>query len=414
MFLYNLILNFLSPLIMLLLLILSIFNKRLRRTFFQRFFFKTRSRENPPIWFHASSLGEFNAIKNVINLVKNSYDSVIITTLTDTGYEAAIKTFGKDNVYILPLDFNFLIKLFIRKINPILLVIEETELWPNLIFYSAKNNIPIIYTNTIINEKSFNAYKRFSFIFKNILNKINIFFVQNNETEIYLRYFQIPSEKIKYAGNIKFDINIKKTYPGKIKKNLYFSNNNIIITAGSTRDGEEEFLLEAYKKLKDLNKKVKLIIAPRHLERVNTILQLIKKYDFKYSLYSKKIKNFDILVVDKLGVLIDMYSISDISFVGGTIAPIGGHNPLEPAAVGKVVIFGPYINNNRIAFETLLSYKGGFMVKSRDEFVDIVKLLISDSNLLKKYGKNARLVIEQNKGASQKIASYILENFIKK
>jgi len=411
MLLYNIILNILFLPFILIFLIISVLNRRLRKTILCRIgFSKIKSREKRTVWFHCSSLGEFNAIKNLIYNLQKEYKEIFVTTLTDTGFEAAQKLLGKQNVSILPLDFNFLIKKAIKKINPLFLVIEETEIWPNLIWQSYKLNVPVIYTNCIISKKSFFYYRALGFIFKTVLNKIDVFFIQNKETGQFLNRLGIASGKIKSIGNIKFDIKLKKD-PIKIRKQLNIKD-RIIITAGSTRSGEERILLNIYRELRVVYKKLLLILAPRHIKRINEVSALIKKFHFRYSLYSKPKAGLDILLVDKIGVLIDMYAISHISFIGGTMVPVGGHNPLEAASFKKPVLAGQYINKNREAFRKIVSKKGGFIVKNKNELYARLKDLLSSKNKMKKMGKNAYKVLKENQGVTKKIINFLKIHYI--
>ncbi len=413
MFIYNILLNLMFFPVIVGLFLFSVFNIRLRRTILSRFgFFKLKSFKEQPVWFHCSSLGEFNAIKNVLIILKKHYKNIFITTLTDTGFTAAENFLGSGNVNILPLDFNFLIKRFIKKLNPRLLVIEETEVWPNLIYQAGKCNLPVIYTNCIISGKSFKFYNGLNFIFKQVLKNINVFFIQNKTTSRYLKKLKVPDEKINYIGNIKFDIKIPKNKNIKNIKQKFYLTGKLVITAGSTRENEEKILLNVYKKLKIKYKNLKLIIVPRHLNRVKEIVDLFKLNNVKYTLYSSIKKDYDVLLVNKMGILMDMYSVSNLSFIGGTLIPAGGHNPIEAACVKTPVIFGRYIKNNKEAFLKIMENKGGFIVQDERELLNQIEQLLKNKQKLKKIGLNAFKVIKNNQGASGKIVQYIVKNYL--
>ncbi|MDD5067902.1 MAG: glycosyltransferase N-terminal domain-containing protein, partial [bacterium] len=256
---YNIILDIFFVPFFLLLMTASLFNARLRKTFFRRIgLYRVRSFSQRPVWFHCSSLGEFNAIKNMVLELKNHGYEIFVSLLTDTGFESAEKFLGQGHVCVLPLDFHFLIKPLVRKVNACLLVIEETEIWPNLITQSAKASIPIIYTNAIISQKSYSFYSCLSMIFKPVLGLISLFFVQNQKTGAYLRELGVKQKKIRYEGNIKFDLRIRqKLTPSLLKQRLGLSH-TLVFTAGSTRPGEEELLLGAFQSLKGKFKSLKL------------------------------------------------------------------------------------------------------------------------------------------------------------
>ena len=410
MFFYNLFLNILFLPFLIIFILVAILNKRLSFNFFQRISFIKNKPEGKVIWFHCSSFGEVNAIKSVIEKLKKRKKKIYITTLTDTGFLNAKKIVG-DNCSIIPFDFNFLIKRFIKKIKPEILIIEETEIWPNLIWQTSKFKIPIIYINALITEKSYKAYKLLKFIFSKVLKRIEIFFVQNQETEFYLKKLGVDKNKIKYIGVTKFDIKIPK-----INKLKIFKADSKIIVAGSTHHNEEKILIETFKKLKNEFPNLKLIIAPRHIERLNEIVKLLETEKIKFNLFSK-IKNFcneEVLIIDKMGVLMEIYNLSNISFVGGTLVKVGGHNPLEPASLKKPVLFGPFIKNNFVAFQLLLENKAGIMVKDASELYEKIKFLLKNKNEAKKMGLNAYKILKTNSGASQKIVDYICKNYLKK
>ena len=305
-----------------------------------------------------------------------------------------------------------MIKKFIKKLNPLVLIIEETEIWPNLIYQNFKLKIPVIYTNCIISEKSYKFYNLLPFIFRKILKKINIFFIQNKDTEKYLIDFGINKGKIKYIGNIKFDIKINLNKNAqKIKKRLYIDN-RFIITGGSTRKGEEKILINVYNNLKMDYNKLFFILAPRHLDRINEIINLAKKFKLKYSLYSNPEPGCNMLIVDKMGVLLDMYLISNISFIGGTLVPVGGHNPLEAVSFKKPILCGKYINNNKEAFLKIINNNGGFIVDGEKELQNKLKLLLNSKKKLLAMGNNAYKILKDNQGASQKIVKYLIDNYV--
>ncbi len=365
-----------------------------------------------PVWFHCSSVGEVNAVKNLVNEIKKVYPDVFITTLTDTGLTKAEEIVGKDRCSIIPFDFNFLIKRFINKLNPRLLIIEETEIWPNIIWQSYLKRIPIVYINALISKKSFTFYKMLRFIFEKILKKIDRFYVQNKETEIYLKQLKVSDDKIAYVGVTKFDIPL---FINKRYKRV-FEPKAPVLCCGSIRDGEDEILIRVYKRLKEDYHNLKLILAPRHIDRVNRISKLLSYYNLNFEKYSQ-IKNRvkkDILIVDKMGVLIQMYQNSSVSFIGGTLVPIGGHNPLEPAACGKPIVSGPYTKNNYVAFQMLKENKGLIIVNDEEELYYNVKLLFQDRKKRISMGKKAIETLKKNQGVSVKLKNFIWKNYLKK
>ncbi len=402
--LYNLLLLFFSFPLLLILTILAFLNKRIKRTLKHRLFFPLKLPQDS-IWFHVSSVGELNSIKKLIILFQKRY-SVYITTLTDTGLEQAKKING-NNSSILPLEIFFILPLFIKKLNPRMVIINETEIWPSLILYAKLKNIPVYSINTIITRKSYRLYVLFKFFFKILFSTYKLFFVQNKETEEILLQFDVPKRKILRLGNTKFDVDIpqkRKNY----KKYLKIKN-GIIITGGSTHAPEEEILIRCFLRLKlSLNYKIILILAPRHINRIKEVTEILKQYNLRFSLFSSPVQGSEVILIDKMGVLLDIYRISDICFVGGTFAKVGGHTPVEPGMFAKPVICGPHIFKNEGLFKPLLANKGGIMVKTEDELYRLLFRLIKDKRYRERTGRKAFEIIKKNQGISEKIFTKII------
>ncbi|MBN1897506.1 MAG: 3-deoxy-D-manno-octulosonic acid transferase [Spirochaetes bacterium] len=391
--------------------ILSLFNKRLRDTFPARLGFSSFPFSlNNPVWFHCSSLGEVKAIESLVLQLKKRYPAIFISTLTETGLQKA-KDLVQDNCSIIPFDINFLTRRFIKKLKPRLLVIEETEIWPNLIHQADAFGIPVIYINALISKKSSRFYNHFNFLFSPVLNRINTFFIQNEETSRHLRSLRVPSRKIKFIGITKFDLTFQVS-----KAVSVFSSPSSIITCGSTREGEEQILINVFQKLKKRFPSLKIIIIPRHIERIGRIKKLLDDKYIDYDLFSRLVKKTDkdVFIVDKIGVLMKMYHLSDISFIGGTLVPIGGHNPLEPAFLKKPIVFGPHIHNNYVAFTLLLKNRAALMVKNEKELEIKLSYLLSHPSVRKKMGQSAMATLKKNQGASKRLLDVIWKKYLKK
>lgn len=331
------------------------------------------------IWLHCSSVGEINlcdALIKGILLKKN--ERLLITIFTDTGYETAIKKYGnneKIDILKFPLDDYFTIKRIVKLIKIKYLLIIETEIWPNLIKLASKRS-KIILVNGRISNKSFPKYKKLKFILRGLLNKIDIFCMQTEEDRKRIIYLGANENRVFSIGNLKFDIefeNYSVDEKERAKKKLGVEGRKVIV-AGSTREGEDEILLEVYKNLENSM----LILVPRHLDRVNKIEELIKKERYSYKKLSEieengENKKVDVILVDKMGVLRKFYSIADVAFVGGTMVNIGGHSLIEPLFYGKTPIFGPYIQNVIEIAKEIQHLNLGYKVENIKEFISAVE-----------------------------------------
>jgi len=340
-------------------------------------------------WFHCASVGELNVAEPLINHFIKRNKNVLITVFSPRGVEFARKKFPRAEIRALPFDLKFILKKFINKYRPKVLFLVEEEYWFNLIDEVSKKNIPIVSINSRISEKSFKFYKRFHFFYKKIFNKINRFLVRS---EFDMKFFKllVDNKKLKLCGDLKF-------LSSKTTKNVdLVIKRKPILVLGSTHYPEEEIFLDIYPSLKEIFPKISLIIAPRHLERVEEIEELIKSKGFSYKKRSEsKVVDTDIYILNTLGELGAVYKYADVVFVGGTIADVGGHNVLEPACLGKPIIVGR--NIYKVKSNALLLHKLGilYFIERRKDIKTLVEKLIKDKEKnknikekLKKYSKN--------------------------
>jgi 3-deoxy-D-manno-octulosonic-acid transferase len=381
---------------------------------------KLSKKSNKTIWLHAVSVGEFLAALSIINKIKKHFPeyNLVITTTTKTGYNIAKeRLLNTADVLYSPLDLSFIVKRFIKLINPKILIIMETELWPNLIHTTHNNNIPIILLNARISDKSFNNYLKIKFFCKKILNLLNSINTQTQQDYERLTAIGAPENKLKIIGNIKFDIT-PQNIPDKniILNNLNLLPENKIFIAGSTHSGEEELILESFKYLINNNIKTTLILAPRHPERIPKIENIIKNFNFTYILKSKikkdkdnpyNNKNYQIILIDTIGELFSLYNIADIVFVGGSLIPHGGHNILEPAYFTKPIIFGKHMHNFKEISNLFLSNNAAIQVNTNNELKQTVLDLLTDNKKSNLIADNAKKLLLENQGAVDKSIAII-------
>ena len=395
--------NFFSFLLYIIIFIISIFNKKIR------FFFEKRVCNVKPIekgnyiLIHASSLGEINLLEPFINkILLDESKRIIISVVTDTGYNQAVNKYNSPKVKVIyfPLDINFLIKKLFKNINIEKTIIVETEIWPNLINYSYRKS-QLFLLNGRISDKSFKSYFRLRWYLKPILNKFKYLIMQTEEDKNRIIKLGASSNKVYNFGNLKFDINFdnyKDTELNEFKNTFGLSKK--VFVAGSTREGEEEIIINVFKRLKDYQ----LILVPRHIERTDSIVKLLGQYN--YSLYSNLKKDSDIIVVDKIGILRKLYAIADIVFVGGTLVNIGGHSLLEPLYYGKKPIFGPYLQNVKDIANEIVKLNLGYKVEKIDEFIKIINESKNNTDDIKKI----KDFLDRNSKSSQKSYELIFNN----
>ena len=349
------------------------FRKRLRQDF-------SSLRKEKYIWFHCSSVGEINLSETLIRKIMDKRNErVLITMFTDTGIEVARSKFGNDprvDIFYFPLDDPEMVRDILWRIELKFLIIVETEIWPNLIKQASEYG-KVVLVNGRISDRSFGRYMRFKKYLDRLFMHISAFYMQTDEDSSRIIELGAPKTRVETMGNLKFDIEFPK-YSQEEKeefKEFLGIGDRKVFTAGSSRTGEYETLLAVFKNLSD----TVLILVPRHIERTPQIEELLKKNNYKYKKYSeineKNIEKADIIIVDAIGILRKIYSITDIAFVGGTLVDIGGHSLLEPLFYGKTPIFGPHLQNVKEISQDILKYKIGYKVHNAEEFLEAVKMV---------------------------------------
>ncbi len=350
------------------------------------------------VWIHCASLGEARALEPIIPHLQEY--NIIVSVITKSAREYIAKIKGVSYYALMPVDIYPFIAKQLNKIKPDILVLIETEFWPSMITCANKIGTKIITVNGRISKNAFPYYKLTKFFWKPFLNLLSFISVRNEQDYERFNALIENKQKLKITGNIKYDRDW--THERMEKRDLFFVPEDLIFTAGSTREGEENIIINVYKELKEKYKNLKLVIAPRHISRVKEIVKLAEKSGLKIDLFSRLSQNEkDVIVVDVFGKLQAIYSVSDVVFVGGSLVNKGGQNPIEAAAYSKPVIFGNYMFN----FESesaCLKNNGAFEVKDENEFKEVLIRLLSDEKLRKETGIKAAKVVETQKGAVEK------------
>ena len=350
---------------------------------------------------HGVSVGEVLSLENLIKKIKNTFPEIklVITTGTVTGQELAKKKYSEiaDFITYFPLDAYKTVEKFLNSINPNVILIAETELWPNFSYCAKQKNIPLYIINGRISDKSYPSYLKIKGFLSIILDCYQGIFCQSELDRDRFIAIGAKEDKTIVMKNLKFEID-KKTCDIDLKQEGFK-----VLIAGSTHKGEDEIILEQYKKLKNKIQNLKLIIAPRHLTRLDEVKELTKNSGFSYGLRTKEdnFLNNDIIILDTLGELSKIYNIVDVAFIGGSFNKTGGHNPLEATIYSKPTISGPSVKNFRDIYSILEREAASFVVKNEDEFYNALEKLFLDEEFYSKISDNCLKCFNNQQGASQ-------------
>lgn len=351
------------------------------------------------IHFHAISVGEVNAVEHLVARAAKEFPEydIVLTTGTRTGQEIAHKKLGDVCKFITyyPFDIPFCVKKFFDKISPSLVVIAETELWPVFTNEAYKRHIPVCSVNARISDSTFKSYKLLKFFIKPILEKYTANLTQSKADMDKLVALGANPKTTKVMGNLKFDIE-----PKHFDINIKNDNNRIII-AGSTHSGEEEIILTAFKKLKAEFPDIKLLIAPRHNDRIKDVEKVVTDFGMSFGLRSND-DNFidnDIIILDTIGELGKIYTICHFAFIGGSFNNTGGHNPLEALIFNKPVITGPVKFNFKDIYKYILLTNAGSVANNVDELEAQMRKLLSDDDYYTLCCSDCKKIFETSRGA---------------
>ncbi|HEY2169648.1 MAG TPA: 3-deoxy-D-manno-octulosonic acid transferase [Candidatus Angelobacter sp.] len=305
------------------------------------------------IWVHAVSVGEVLAVSQLINDLQRKYPDrqIFISTTTATGQALARQRFGQNRVFFMPLDFGFAVRRYLNALKPQLIVIAETEFWPNLLHLARKRQTSVAIVNARISDRSFPRYKRFKWFFGRVLSEVDLFLTQTTDDAQRLRDIGAPTERVRVSGNLKFDVrpNAQPELITELRSAL--GKDSPVIMCGSTAEGEEGPLLAAFKAVQQQFSMAVMVLAPRHPERFEKVAELISAAGFTLQRRTQwqpaqPIRS-GIFLLDSVGELAAIYELADIAFVGGSLVPTGGHNILEPAQYGAAILVGPHTFNFR-------------------------------------------------------------------
>jgi len=336
------------------------------------------------IWLHAASVGEVRVIGYLIDYLTKKRPSLKlhVTVMTRAGYETANSLLGDSvSLSFLPLDVSRLQSRAVARIQPKVLVIAETEIWPNLILAASKRNIPVMLVNGRMTDGALVRYLRFKRLFKDLLSRYDRILAKSDEDRERFLRLDVSPNICEMGGDMKFDAPLTERSEVKrrqIRESLGIAPEQFLLVAGSTREGEEKLVMEIYKSVKKDFSHLRLVVAPRHMARLAAVEEIIRTVGTavrRYSVEGERSSN-DVLLVDQMGLLNDMYLAADLAFVGGTLVEIGGHNLLEPVWAGTPVLYGPSVSNVREAAEYIGANRFGKQVSDAAELEKTVRQIL--------------------------------------
>ncbi len=413
-FLYTLIWCLFLPFVLLRLLLLSRANPGYRKRISERFgFIKPVRNSDKVIWIHAVSVGETQAIQPLVEKLLADFPAyqILLSTTTPTGAAHAEKLFGgRIQHRYFPYDVPIFIHRFLQRCRPCLVLIVETELWPNLCHACAGKNIPLLLVNARLSEKSAKRYAIAGQLTRQMLRNISAICCRSSSDSARFQKLGATPDQLKTVGNLKFDQLPEpgveaQTAPAQIDLN------RLLWIAASTHPGEEEIILRVYKQLLQRHAQLQLVLAPRHPDRCEDIVRLLQTEELSVHRHSNPdVSNpgtVQVYLIDTLGELGRFYHYADLAFIGGSLVDIGGHNLLEPAACGKAITSGHHLHNFQEIAAALEEIDAIKIVDSEQElFLQSHRLLQSEA-CRQRMGASAQAFVEQNRGATGKLYELI-------
>lgn len=411
-FVYSVLWFLLLPLVMLRLAYRAWKAPEYAKRVFERFGVFSYSSPKESIWVHAVSVGETLAAAPLIKALLKRYPDceIVVTTMTPTGSERVRALFGDSVFHVYaPYDFPLAIKRFLSKVRPKAAIIMETELWPNTLKILKNQDIPIILANARLSERSAEGYRKVAFISEEMMKCLSVVAAQNQQDAERFQSLGVHEQQLYVTGSIKFDIQVPDGLSAQafqLRKQL--GNDRDILIAASTHEGEESQLLDVYQQLKRRLPELLLVIVPRHPERFRSVEQLVVRRGMALARRSKGescSEQTDVYLGDTMGEMMLMYQASDLVFMGGSLIEHGGHNPMEPAALGKPILTGVHTFNFEEIMNKMIDAQSVKRIQNSIELMSAVEQLFTDGDLYQRMSKASIDVVKKNQGA----LNYLLE-----
>lgn len=361
------------------------------------------------IWVHAVSVGEVLAVTNLVRELQraNPDHQIFISTTTQTGQFLARGRFGEDKAFFFPLDSGISIGPYLRVLRPSLLVLAETEFWPNLLHLMKKRGASIAAVNARISDRSFPRYRRFRWFFKRVLAPVDLFLAQTEDDRRRLIAIGAPAERVQVSGNLKFDVRpgVTATIVEDLRRAI--PQGSPVMVCGSTAEGEEEVLLRAFQDCLQKFPAAVMLLAPRHPERFDQVAGLVSSLQIplvrRSAWVTPRTVSGSVFLLDSIGELASAYSLGHLAFVGGSLVPVGGHNILEPAQHGVAIMTGPHTFNFREIVRIFTDHNALITVTVESFSRELPALLTAEAEPQRKLlGSRAKDLFTRYSGATQR------------
>lgn len=360
----------------------------------------------PSIWIHAVSVGEVLAVSELVRHLRAEFPRhrILISTTTDTGQELARRRFGTENVFYFPLDFALLMRRYFTAIRPELVVVAETEFWPNFLRIARESGANIAVVNARISDRSLPGYRHWKRLLRPVLNNVAAFLAQSPEDASRLIAIGAPEDRVLVGGNLKYDFALppEPAILAQLKSALTQTGSGPVLVCGSTLNGEEAILLGVFKRVLVQFPRAVMLLAPRHPERFSQVAALLQESGVRFALRTQwdgSPLSGSILLIDSIGELANLYALADIAIVGGSFVPAGGHNILEPAQHGVPIIVGPHTENFRDII-SLFRAKDAVRVCEEKDLASTITSLVTNAAERHALGLRALDTLRSQQGAT--------------
>lgn len=367
------------------------------------------------IWIHTVSVGELNAAKPLISALIAKEHPVILSTTTATGNRLAHQLYPTRPILYFPFDVPWVIAKALTGLNPAMIVILETEIWPNLMVQAKRRGIPVVLMNGRLSPRSFRGYARFGWFFRWVLGHYSALMMQSEgDAERMISLGVVPAT-VSVHGNIKFDMAPLETTPleTELRHLLGFSEGTPVLVFASTHPGEEELFLQLFQRLVSHFPDLRAVLAPRHPERADAVAALIRQHDIRFSQRSQLSRELPalaetpLILLDSIGELNALFKLATVACMGGTFVSWGGHNPLEPINAGIPVVFGPSMTNFQEIAEKVTRAEAGFQVRDIHEAEAVLHRLFTTPELYTAVVENGQTFMAENRGVTKALVAQV-------
>jgi 3-deoxy-D-manno-octulosonic-acid transferase len=382
-----------------------------------------RNQSRPCVWFHGVSLGEVLLLRQVVAQFRQERPEyeVVFSTTTLAGLEAAQKHFADLKVFCWPLDFSWAVKRALWTLRPELVVLAESEVWPNFVLAARRSGVKVAVINGRMSPRSFARYRKVAFLVGWLLRRVNLWAMQTEEYAAGIRGLGVPADRVEVTGSVKYDgVNLERNNPGTqgFRRLFAVHPGDLVWVAGSTQTPEEGIVLDAYQRLKGQFPSLRLILVPRQKDRFDAVSELLRISGLPFVRRSQMTQPVQdrqaIILVDSIGELGHVWGLADIAFVGGSLdGQRGGQNMIEPGAYGAAVVFGPHTWNFKDTVSRLLQVQGAIQINDASELEQRVKELAEDGSRRQRLGEAARQFVQSQHGATTRTVTLLAALLLK-